>query len=38
MDDYVSKPMRLSELQAVLERWRPIIQSPTAPAEPALPA
>jgi len=38
MDDYVSKPMRLTELQAVLERWRPIIQPSTAPAEPALPA
>jgi len=23
MDDYISKPMRLIDLQAALERWRP---------------
>jgi CheY-like chemotaxis protein/HPt (histidine-containing phosphotransfer) domain-containing protein len=27
MDDYLSKPIRLQELQAVLERWRPFTQS-----------
>ncbi len=33
MDDYISKPMRLAELQAVLERWRPLLQISTAPFE-----
>jgi CheY-like chemotaxis protein len=27
MDDYVSKPMRLAELQAALDRWRPVVQT-----------
>lgn len=34
MDDYISKPMRLAELQAVLERWRPLLHVSTAPLEP----
>jgi CheY-like chemotaxis protein len=34
MDDYVSKPMRLSELQAALDRWRPVEMANVAPSAP----
>ena len=32
MDDYISKPVRLAELQAALERWRPAAVPPVGPA------
>jgi PAS domain S-box-containing protein len=37
MDDYISKPIRVKELQAALERWgqkEPILPEPTPPSEP----
>lgn len=35
MDDYVSKPIKLADLQAVLDRWLPARDS-TAPKDPSL--
>ena len=34
MDDYVSKPVRTAELQAVLEAWHPLAPPPSLPAPP----
>jgi CheY-like chemotaxis protein/HPt (histidine-containing phosphotransfer) domain-containing protein len=40
MDDYISKPIRVAELQAALEHWGPSrsLQRHSAPPEPAAPA
>jgi HPt (histidine-containing phosphotransfer) domain-containing protein len=38
MDDYVSKPVQLVNLEAILEKWLPVLPAKAPPAEPALPA
>ncbi len=38
MDDYVSKPVRLAELQAALERWLTVQHQSTRNPNPPLPA
>ncbi len=38
MDDYLSKPVRLADLQAMLEKWLPVAEPAPANPAPACPA